>query len=76
VKKTSRVLVVYEDSKSWGYGAEIAARISAELFSHLDAPVERVAAADTFVAYQPKVEDFILPQVADVRRALDRIAAF
>ena len=64
VKKTSRALVVYEDPMSWGYGAEIAARIATELFSWLDAPVERVAATDTFVAYQPRVEDFILPQAS------------
>jgi 2-oxoisovalerate dehydrogenase E1 component len=76
VKKTSRALVVYEDTMSWGYGAEIAARISSELFSYLDAPVERVAATDTFVAYQPRVEDFILPQASHVRKALDRVAAF
>jgi len=76
VKKTSRAIVVYEDTMSWGYGAEIAARISSELFSYLDAPVERVAATDTFVAYQPRVEDFILPQASHVRKALDRVAAF
>jgi 2-oxoisovalerate dehydrogenase E1 component len=76
VKKTSRVLVVYEDPISWGYGAEIAARISTELFSYLDAPVERVAATDTFVAYQPQVEDFILPQASHVRKALDRVIRF
>jgi 2-oxoisovalerate dehydrogenase E1 component len=76
VKKTSRVMVVYEDPVSWGYGAEIAARISTELFSYLDAPVERVAATDTFVAYQPRVEDFVLPQASHVRKALDRVAAF
>jgi len=76
VNKTSRAIVVYEDPVSWGYGAEIAARISTELFSHLDAPVERVAATDTFVAYQPRVEDFILPQASHVRKALDRVAAF
>jgi 2-oxoisovalerate dehydrogenase E1 component len=76
VKKTNRALVVYEDPISWGYGAEIAARIGAELFPYLDAPVERVAATDTFVAYQPQVEDFILPQASHIRKALDRLAAY
>jgi len=76
VKKTNRAMVVYEDSLSWGYGAEIAARISSELFPYLDAPVERVAATDTFVAYQPRVEDFILPQASHVRRALEKVVSF
>ena len=76
VKKTNRVLVVYEDPISWGYGAEIAARIGTELFPYLDAPVERVAATDTFVAYQPQVEDFILPQASHIRKALDKLAAY
>ena len=66
VQKTSKVLVVYEDAQSWGYGAEIAARIADDLFEHLDAPVRRVAALDTFVAYSPELEDEILPQVDDV----------
>jgi 2-oxoisovalerate dehydrogenase E1 component len=68
VKKTSRVLIVYEDMLSWGYGAEIAARIADELFQYLDAPVRRVAAADTWVAYSPTLEDAILPQVHDIVR--------
>ncbi len=76
VRKTNRVLVVYEDPISWGYGAEIAARIGTELFAYLDAPVERVAATDTFVAYQPQIEDFILPQASHIRKALDRLAAY
>jgi 2-oxoisovalerate dehydrogenase E1 component len=76
VKKTNRALVVYEDPISWGYGAEIAARIGSELFVYLDAPVERVAATDTFVAYQPRVEDFILPQAEHIRKALLKIASF
>ena len=76
VEKTNRAVVVYEDPISWGYGAEIAARISSELFAYLDAPVERVAATDTFVAYQPRVEDFILPQPENIRKALLKIASF
>ena len=73
VQKTSRVIVAHEDSLSWGYGAEIAARISSELFEHLDAPVRRVAALDTFVAYAPQLEDAILPQVADVLSAITEL---
>jgi len=76
VRKTNRAVVVYEDPISWGYGAEIAARISSELFVYLDAPVERVGATDTFVAYQPRVEDFILPQAGHIRKALEKVTAF
>ncbi len=76
VKKTNRVLIAYEDSLSWGYGAEIAARIADELFQHLDAPVRRVAATDTFVAYQPLLENAILPQPSDLFRAMRELAAF
>ncbi len=76
VRKTNRVIVAYEDSLSWGYGAEIAARIGEEAFVHLDAPVRRVASTDTFVAYAPELEDAILPQVADVKRAIVEVAAF
>jgi 2-oxoisovalerate dehydrogenase E1 component len=75
-KKTSRVIVAYEDTKSWGYGAEIAARIADELFEDLDAPVKRVAAMDTFVAYQPVLEDAILPQPEDILRAIVELRAF
>jgi len=70
VRKTSRVIVAYEDAQSWGYGAEIAARIADELFHDLDAPVRRVAALDTFVAYQPILENEILPQAEDLYRAM------
>ena len=70
VKKTNRVIVAHEDMLSWGYGAEIAARIADQLFDSLDAPVKRVAAKDTFVAYQPIVEDAILPQPDDLYRAM------
>lgn len=76
IKKTSRVIVAYEDTMSWGYGAEIAARIADELFDYLDAPVKRVAALDCFVAYAPDVEDAILPQVEDVLRAIHDTAAY
>jgi 2-oxoisovalerate dehydrogenase E1 component len=69
------VIVAYEDSLSWGYGAEIAARIADELFYDLDAPVKRVAATDTFCAYQPKLEDVILPQTEDIVRAVREILA-
>jgi 2-oxoisovalerate dehydrogenase E1 component len=76
VKKTSRVIVAHEDTMSWGYGAEIAARIANELFEYLDAPVRRVAALDTFVAYAPQLEDAILPQVADVLKAIVELKSY
>jgi 2-oxoisovalerate dehydrogenase E1 component len=76
VRKTSKVIVAHEDTLSWGYGAEIAARIADELFEDLDAPVKRVAATDTFVAYQPLLEDVILPQADDLYRAMEGLARF
>jgi 2-oxoisovalerate dehydrogenase E1 component len=76
VRKTNRVIIAHEDMLSWGYGAEIAARIADELFHDLDAPVKRVAAMDTFVAYQPLLEDAILPQPEDLYRAMAELAAF
>ncbi len=76
VRKTSKVLVAHEDMLSWGYGAEIAARIGDELFHDLDAPVRRVGAMDTFVAYQPLLEDVILPQAEHLFDAMDALASF
>jgi 2-oxoisovalerate dehydrogenase E1 component len=76
VEKTNRALVAYEDTLSWGYGAEISARIADQLFDRLDAPVRRVAAADTFVAYQPILEDAILPQPNDLFRAMKELAEY
>jgi 2-oxoisovalerate dehydrogenase E1 component len=76
VKKTSRVIVAHEDSRSFGYGAEIAARISDELFEYLDAPVKRVCALDTFVGYAPQLEEAILPQVADVAKAITELKRY
>jgi 2-oxoisovalerate dehydrogenase E1 component len=76
VKKTNRVIVLYEDSISWGYGAEIAARIADDCFAWLDAPVKRVASTDTFVGYAPRLEDDILPQIDDIKRACQEIVRF
>ena len=76
VQRTNRVLVAYEDSKSWGWGAEIAARIADELFEWLDAPVRRLAAADTFVGYAPQLEAEILPQVPDIAAAMEELKAY
>ena len=70
VRKTNRVIVAHEDMLSWGYGAELAARIADELFDELDAPVRRIGAKDTFVAYQPKLEDAILPQPETILKAI------
>ena len=76
VRKTSRVLVAHEDMLSWGYGAELAARIADELFEDLDAPVKRVAGMDTFVAYQPVLEDAILPQPERILKAILELRAY
>jgi 2-oxoisovalerate dehydrogenase E1 component len=76
VRRTSRVLITHEDVLSWGFGAEIAARIADEMFADLDAPVGRVAAKDTWVAYNPSLEDEILPQVEDLVREGERLMAY
>ncbi len=76
VARTNRVIVAYEDSLSWGYGAEIAARIADDHFAWLDAPVRRVASTDTFVAYAPELEDVILPQTEGLRAAMEEILKF
>jgi 2-oxoisovalerate dehydrogenase E1 component len=76
VKKTNRVLVLHEDHISWGYGAEIAARIADELFEFLDAPVRRLAGKDVFVPYHPQLEDAVLPQPRDIVRAAQELAAY
>ena len=76
VEKTSRVLIAHEDTLSWGYGAEIAARIAGELFDRLDAPVGRVAALDTWVGYNPQLENEILPQVEDIAREAQRLLKY
>jgi len=76
VRKTHRVIVAYEDMLSWGFGAEIAARIADQLFGELDAPVRRVAAMDTFCAYQPKLEDVILPQSGHIAAAVKQLLEY
>jgi len=76
VRKTSRVIVAHEDMLSWGYGAEIAARIADDLFHDLDAPVKRLASMDTFVAYQPVLEDVILPQADNLYDAIVEMKQF
>ena len=76
MKKTSRALVLYEDCLSFGYGAEIAARVADELFEYLDAPVRRLAAKDVFVPYHPALEDAVLPQPADILRAAREVAKY
>jgi 2-oxoisovalerate dehydrogenase E1 component len=76
VKRTNRVVVAYEDSLSWGIGAEIAARIADELFPWLDAPVKRVASLDTWVAYAPQLERAILPEAEDVLVAIEEVGGY
>ncbi len=76
VSKTSRVIVAHEDCLSFGYGAEIAARIGSELFDRLDAPVRRVGALDTWIAYHPRLETAILPQTETLASEIERLLAY
>ena len=76
MEKTNRVMVAHEDCLSWGYGAELAARIANELFEHLDAPVGRVGALDTWVGYNPQLENEILPQVENLAAEMERLIGF
>ena len=76
VRRTNKALVVYEDPISWGFGAEIAARIADELFEWLDGPVKRVAALDCQVGYAPSLEDATLPQVDHIRAGIRELARY
>jgi 2-oxoisovalerate dehydrogenase E1 component len=76
VMQTSRVIIAHEDQLMCGFGSEIAARIAGELFQHLDAPVRRVGALNVPVAYCPDLEEAILPQTADILRAIRETAEY
>jgi 2-oxoisovalerate dehydrogenase E1 component beta subunit len=76
VRKTSKVLVLHEDTRTGGFGAEIAATIAEEAFEDLDAPVKRIAAPDTPVPFSPPLEKAFIPQVADVAAGLKELAEY
>ena len=76
VRKTSKVIVAYEDTRSWGFGTEISARLADDLFEWLDGPIRRVTSTDTFVGYAPRLENAILPQVGDLAEAIAELAAY
>ena len=76
VQRTNKVIVAYEDAKSFGFGAEISARIADEVFEWLDGPVRRIASMDVFVGYAPRLEDAILPQVEDIAEGIAELAAY
>jgi 2-oxoisovalerate dehydrogenase E1 component len=76
VRKTNRVLVLHEDAVTLGWGAEVVARIAANCFDHLDAPVLRVGARDSFVASAPSLEDEVLPSVEDLRSEVGRLLKY
>ena len=76
VKKTNRALVLHEDAVTIGWGAEVVARITANCFDHLDAPVLRLGAKDSFVASAVSLEDEVLPSVEDLRRELTKLLQY
>jgi 2-oxoisovalerate dehydrogenase E1 component beta subunit len=76
VKKTNKVIVLYEATRSGGVGAEVAALISEEVFNYLDGPILRISAPDTPVPYSPPMEEYYLPQVEDVVEAAEKLAAY
>jgi 2-oxoisovalerate dehydrogenase E1 component beta subunit len=76
VRKTNRVLIVHEDTRTGGVAGEIAARINEHAFEWLDAPIRRVTAHDTPLPYAPTLEDYVLPQTADVVRAARWLLAY
>ncbi len=76
VKKTNRVLILHEDTRTGGVAGEITARINEKAFEWLDAPILRVTAADVPLPYSPPLEDYVLPQTSDIVVALRRLAAY
>jgi 2-oxoisovalerate dehydrogenase E1 component beta subunit len=76
VRKTNRVLILHEDTRTGGIAGELTARINERSFEWLDAPVLRVTAHDVPLPYAPSLEDFVLPQTADVVLAVRRLAAY
>ena len=76
VRKTNRALIVHEDTRTGGLAGEITARINEQSFAWLDAPVLRVTAHDVPLPYAPVLEDFVLPQTADIVHALRTLAAY
>ena len=76
VKKTNRVLILHEDTRTGGIAGEITARINETAFEWLDAPVLRVTAADVPLPYAPPLEDYVLPQTNDIVRAVKQLAAY
>jgi 2-oxoisovalerate dehydrogenase E1 component beta subunit len=76
VRKTGKVLIVHEDTRTGGVAGEITARINEQAFEWLDAPIMRVTAHDTPLPYSPPLEDFVLPQTADIVKAARWLLAY
>ena len=76
LSKTNRILIAHEEQKTSGFAGEIAAKINEECFEHLDAPILRVASKDTHVAYNPGLEEVILPQTNDVYNELKKLLEY
>ena len=76
VRKTNRAIVLHEDTRTGGFGGEIAARIAEFAFEHLDAPIRRLASRDTPVPHAPVLEDAFMPMPADIEQAIRETVAY